>query len=459
MYQIEFKIVGLPYHAWGDERLGERVRTALGKRVTLTHDCDNEKNPEATMVVIDTQFVGYVSNEQCHVVSRYCDESVTKTLQAVVVDYEARDEHFALWARAEVEKSMDMDAVGEHAEARLWSEKYSWLAMMPKSDDARRLKALVGEIKRVLLNGEGMEGENKRVFDAYLRDCRWDVSWEATQEREELQRLSAESEHEDMREWSRRLSGVMTKMGSEQHLEEIYVRVFEETKRSRAFQKLHRMHEDLEHGALRQALMRFPGWMYQYFGKMEKWEYMSTLYYMRLPEAALMRFVTGVLMEQELMAKAKGGKRDDVPQGKVVLLKDGWSGRRTQDEHATEEGNEVPMNREERLKRVIEQMREEQCFRHQYDYVWLMIVMNKTEGMPHFDGLQSFTDYLHDDLGFTDAPARSTMHSKMYVCQGGKRPDDWTFSDTQDSKECHRRINVAKRFLRQWEELKMKNDE
>ena len=81
MYQIEFKIVGLPYHAWGDERLGERVRTALGKRVTLTHDCDNEKNPEATMVVIDTQFVGYVSNEQCHVVSRYCDESATDELR------------------------------------------------------------------------------------------------------------------------------------------------------------------------------------------------------------------------------------------------------------------------------------------------------------------------------------------------------------------------------------------
>ena len=149
------------------------------------------------------------------------------------------------------------------------------------------------------------------------------------------------------------------------------------------------MHEELKLGALRQALTRFPDWMYQYFGKMEKWEYVSTLYYMRVPEVALNRFVTGVLMEQQLREWTEQNQKE-------------W--KRSDDEREQDEETGVT-DVEGRLKRVIAQMREEQCLRHQYDYVWLMVVMNKTEGLPHFDGLQSFTDFLHNDLQLKDAPA------------------------------------------------------
>ena len=436
MYQIDFKIVGLPYHAWGGDELSEKVRTALGKRVTLSHDCDNEKNPEATMAIIDTEFVGYVNNELCHVVSSYCDRSATKTLSAVVVDYDEQEGNYALWARTDVGETMDVEEVHEHEEARRWSEEYSWLATMKKTDEEKRMKALVGEMKRALMEGKGLEGEQKTVFDAYLRECRWYVSWEASQEREELQRLTAASEHEDMREWSRQLSHVITMMGNDDHLAVIYDRMFEKSKRSGAFLRLCSMHEDLKLVALRQALMRFPGWMFQYFGKMEKWEYVSTLYYMRVPEAALNRFVTGVLMEQQLREWTEQEQKE----------------RKRSDDEREREDETSGTDVKGRLKRVIAQMREEQCLRHQYDYVWLMVVMNKTEGLPHFDGLQSFTDFLHDDLQLEDAPARSTMHAKIYVCRGGSKPDEWTFSDTEDAKECHRRINVAKRFLRLWRE-------
>jgi len=435
MYQMDFKIVGLPYHAWGGEELGDKVRSAVGKRVTLSHDCDNEKNSEATMAVIDTELVGYVCNEVCHVVSTYCDRSATKTLSAVVVDYDERGGHYALWARTDVGEMMDVEKVHEHEGAKRWSEEYGWLATMKKTDEEKRMKALVGEMKRVLMEGRGLDGEQRVVFDAYLQECRWYVSWEATQEREELQRLTAASEHEDMREWSRQLGNVMTMMGNEVHLAKVYDRMFEERSRDGAFLRLCRMHEELKLGALSQALSKFPGWMYQYFGKMEKWEYVSTLYYMRVPEVALNRFVTGVLMERQL----REWKEKE------------WTARKSCEEL---EGNEERGTTDvrERMKRVIEQMREEQCLRHQYDYVWLMVVMNRTEGLPHFDGLQSFTDFLHDDLGLEDAPARSTMHAKMYVCGGGNRPEEWSFSDTRDAKECQRRINVAKRFLRLWRE-------
>lgn len=88
-------------------------------------------------------------------------------------------------------------------------------------------------------------------------------------------------------------------------------------------------------------------------------------------------------------------------------------------------------------------MRAEGELKHLYDYTWLMMLMNETDGLPSFDTPTSYVDYMKQ-CGVKSMPTRSNI-SKYYDKARGEFPN-WTFSDA-DGQEAKRRNNVAKRFL------------
>ena len=86
---------------------------------------------------------------------------------------------------------------------------------------------------------------------------------------------------------------------------------------------------------------------------------------------------------------------------------------------------------------------------NRYDYIWVMKYFNEKhkEGKSplFFNSVQSFRDYLVKELQISDVGSVSLM-SQYSGCQFGHFPE-WTFSDTEDSRERLRRVNIVNRFL------------
>ena len=86
---------------------------------------------------------------------------------------------------------------------------------------------------------------------------------------------------------------------------------------------------------------------------------------------------------------------------------------------------------------------------NRYDYVWLMIYFNEKHDEKKFSlffySVQSFRDYLVKELQISGIGSVSLM-SQYSNYQFGHFPE-WTFSDTEDSRERLRRVNIVNRFL------------
>ena len=86
---------------------------------------------------------------------------------------------------------------------------------------------------------------------------------------------------------------------------------------------------------------------------------------------------------------------------------------------------------------------------NRYDYVWLMIYFNEKHDEKKFPlffySVQSFRDYLVKELQISGIGSVSLM-SQYSNYQFGRFPE-WTFSDTEDSRERLRRVNIVNRFL------------
>ncbi|MBO7068664.1 MAG: hypothetical protein J6W52_08305 [Bacteroidaceae bacterium] len=108
--------------------------------------------------------------------------------------------------------------------------------------------------------------------------------------------------------------------------------------------------------------------------------------------------------------------------------------------------NNTPLTSDERIKRAIEIMRDEQAIRNSYDYAFIMMKMNETEDMPNFDSPNTFLTFLCD-MGVGNLPGPDSLKKKISVTFG--RHPSWTFKDSkgQDAMEAKRRNNVANRFV------------
>ena len=99
------------------------------------------------------------------------------------------------------------------------------------------------------------------------------------------------------------------------------------------------------------------------------------------------------------------------------------------------------------LASIIRKMNEEDVLKNKGDWGLMMTAMNQTDGLPCFDTPSSFITYLTNTLQLSDIelPSESSV-SKMVRKMRGMFPD-WTFTDTKDTTEVNRRINVGKRLV------------
>ena len=106
---------------------------------------------------------------------------------------------------------------------------------------------------------------------------------------------------------------------------------------------------------------------------------------------------------------------------------------------------EAPLSEmEAKINPAIAVMQEEKIFKFAYDYVWVMLVMNQTAGMPHFESTPSFHCFL-GRIGVKEMPTLASLKKKAATAR--RLHPGWTFADTADVNETRRRNNVASRFL------------
>lgn len=102
---------------------------------------------------------------------------------------------------------------------------------------------------------------------------------------------------------------------------------------------------------------------------------------------------------------------------------------------------------DERMKHALERLEQEKTLVHGYDYVWIMRYINeehiKSTGL-FFCSVRSYRDYITTYMVNSNVAGVSTL-SQYYSCGEGRFPE-WTFTDTKDSAERLRRVNVARRF-------------
>ena len=99
---------------------------------------------------------------------------------------------------------------------------------------------------------------------------------------------------------------------------------------------------------------------------------------------------------------------------------------------------------DEKIRRAITVMQAEGIFKYAYDYVWVMLVMNQTSGLLHFDSTPSFHCFLLR-IGVNGLPTLASLKKK--AATACRQHPGWTFTDTADANETRRRNNVASRFL------------
>ena len=101
---------------------------------------------------------------------------------------------------------------------------------------------------------------------------------------------------------------------------------------------------------------------------------------------------------------------------------------------------------DKRMKHALDCLKKEGLLIHKYDYVWIMRYLNeehiKDSGL-FYISVNSYREYITKYMDHQVA-GLSTL-SQYYNYIEGRFPE-WTFSDTKDSTERLRRVNVAKRF-------------
>lgn len=111
-----------------------------------------------------------------------------------------------------------------------------------------------------------------------------------------------------------------------------------------------------------------------------------------------------------------------------------------------ESDDSISSTSDQRIIKVIEIMREEKEIKNQYDFAFIMKIMNETKELPSFNSPTSFLEYFND-LKISQLPGPDSIKKKLSATLG-KHPS-WTFNDGkgEDSKEAKRRNDIGSRFL------------
>lgn len=293
MIRIECTLVGFRHHAWQGDGLDRHLAEARGKRVVLMRDEANDRNRCATVVCIDSEVVGYVANDQCHVTSAYLACGTVGLLYGQVTDVDVPNRRCT--ATIEVEEEVAVTPIEADAAFETWDKAHSLLPVMRFDDTELRLMMLQRDIVHLLATHRDLDDTLRTNLEAYCRLCPYDVSREATQCRRQIADLLAASPHSAVRAWAKRVEVLITGMGSDETTEAVarYIRV--QLPRRRVFADMARRYACTDPTEVEQALRGFPYGLYAEY-EVSPTDFVSMLYYRQIPARVLRRFLSGVLL-------------------------------------------------------------------------------------------------------------------------------------------------------------------
>ena len=292
MQQAEFQIVGLRHNAWQGSGLAQRMREAGGQRVVLMREEMNEWNPEATAAYIDTEMVGYVSNTQCRLSSAYCDQSPNRLLEGHVTAVDS-DHHQLTVAVSVSGEQPDLTDDAESYER--WQRSYTTMPLLPYTRDEQRLLLLRRDLVSLLTRSVPLDATLRRELQVYEELMPRVISREATDDRQRIITLMLESSDGELRQWGRRLEVAVTTLGSPEAREQLADYIFRQVPQSAAFRQLSQRFSHVDEPMLEAQLRLFPHQLYDDY-QLSPADFVSKLYYRRIPAQPLRYFLSGLLL-------------------------------------------------------------------------------------------------------------------------------------------------------------------
>ena len=296
MQERHYTIVGLRHHAWQGEGLAQRLREAEGKRVVLMREEMNEWNHEATAAYIDTEMVGYVADGQCRESSAYCDMADAQLLEGRVTGADA--EHHQLTVAVAVSGTLP-DRQDETAVYEQWEHNYNTAPLMGYTTDEQRLLLLRRDLLHMLHKGEPLDATMQRNLEVYSQLMAWDISREATDDRRHIIGLMVGSSDARLSQWGHQLEVDVTTLGSPEARQLLADYIFRQLPLSDAFQQMVLRHSHTDAAVLESQLRSFPHRLFDEY-RLSATDFVSKLYYRRVPARPLRYFLSGLLLLEHL---------------------------------------------------------------------------------------------------------------------------------------------------------------
>ena len=117
---------------------------------------------------------------------------------------------------------------------------------------------------------------------------------------------------------------------------------------------------------------------------------------------------------------------------------------KTEEEHEEEWSN---LSQEERVKRALQKMIEEEAIPSKKDYALIMVALSSIDDFDgDFENGASFCKYLTEQLGMPSNLTNASVISKRFSKMRGEFPN-WSFDDVKDPVARQKLINIANRFV------------
>ncbi len=296
MQERQFTIVGLRHHAWQGDDLEQRMLKAVGMRIVLMREEMNEWNHEATAAYIDTEMVGYVANGQCSESSAYCDMSEAQLLEGTVTAIDT--EHHQLTVAVSVSGTLP-DRQDETAVYEQWERDYNTAPLMGYTSDEQRLLLLRRDLLHMLHTGGAMDDTMRRNLEVYSSLMAWDISREAIDDRRRIIGMMVASDDAAVSSWGHQLEVAVTALGSPEAREQLADYIFRQLPLSDAFHQMALRHSHTDPSVLESQLRTFPHRLFDEY-RLSVTDFVSKLYYRRVPARALRYFISGLLLLEHL---------------------------------------------------------------------------------------------------------------------------------------------------------------
>lgn len=301
MTAIHCTLVGFRHHAWQGTLLAQRLAKAPGSRVVLMRDSENHRNAEAAVACVGAEVVAYVTNDECHRIAAYLDDTEYGLLYGNITQVNVSDQRCT--ASIEVERPVDVAPAPGDGSFDEWDSQWADLPLVRMGDADLQMLMLERDILSMLHQSTAATAPLISELDKYLQQTPLDISGEATVCRRQIADLLGASPDDTLRAYGQRLEVTITAMGSNEACERTARHISDECPRSARFQAMAQRHHTVSRELLAQALDAFPHHLHREY-TLSIPDFVSIAYYLRVPRHALRRFVSCELLLEALTRQA-----------------------------------------------------------------------------------------------------------------------------------------------------------